>query len=306
MIPPWRSLAAFLAVAEEGGFSAAARALGISPSAVSQAVRALEERLGVPLVARTTRSVRLTEAGAALQRRAAPAVGEVGAALEEAAGSAGQVSGTFRLTVGRIAVPLVVEPVLREVLARHPRLSVDVSVDDRLVDIVEERFDAGVRLAESIDPDLAAVRLTAPFRFVVVGSPAYLAARGTPRSPEDLAAHDAVVFRSPTTGAPQRWDLERRGRTRLVTVRGRVSCDDAGLLVRAALDGLGLAYVAESTVRAHLDAGGLRVVLPEWAPEVPGFFLYFPRRSRNDPRLRAFLEVAREALRAPAVRSGGR
>jgi DNA-binding transcriptional LysR family regulator len=303
--PPWSGLAAFLAVAERGGFSAAARALAVSPSAVSQAVRALEQAVGVPLVVRTTRSVRLTDAGAALARRAAPALADVAGALDEAAGSAGQVTGTLRLTLGRIAVPLVLEPVLREVLARHPRLSVDVSVDDRLVDLVAERFDAGVRLAETIEPDLAAVRLTPAFRFVVVGSPAYLAARGTPRTPADLADHDAVVFRSPTTGAPLRWDLERRGRPHLVTVRGRVTTDDARVLVRGALDGLGLAYVAETTVRAELDAGALRVVLDAWAPEVPGFFLYFPTRSQGQPKLRAFLDVAREVLLGDAPAAAG-
>jgi len=296
MAIPWNGVSAFLAVAERGGFSAAARALGVSASAVSQAVRALEAGVGVPLVVRTTRSVRLTEAGEVLARRAGPAVAEVGGALEAAAGSAGRVTGTLRLTLGGIAVPLVVEPVLPELLRRHPGLSVEVSVEDRFVDIVEQRFHAGVRLSESIEPDLAAVRLTPPFRFVVVGSPAYLTARGTPRRPDDLLAHDAIVFRSPTTGALQRWDLERRGRTRLVAVKGRVTCDDARLLVRGALDGLGLAYVDEHSVRQHLAAGRLREVLPDWAPEVPGFFLYFPRRSQGQPKLRAFLDVAREVL----------
>jgi DNA-binding transcriptional LysR family regulator len=296
MALPWSGVSAFLAVAERGGFTAAARALGRSPSAVSQAVRALEQRVGVPLVLRTTRSVRLTEAGAALARQAGPAVAAVGQAVEAAAGHAGQVAGTLRLTVGRIAVPLVVEPVLGAALARHPRLAIDVSVDDRFVDVVAEGFDAGVRLSESIEPDLTAVRLTPPFRFVVVGSPAYLARRGEPRRPEELVEHDAIVYRSATTGAVQRWDLERGGRTRLVSVRGRVTCNDARLLVRGALDGLGLAYVDEHSARAHLLAGTLREVLVPWAPEVPGFFLYFPRRARGEPKLQAFLEVAREVL----------
>lgn len=299
---PWSGVTAFLAVAERGGFSAAARAIGISPSAVSQAVRALEEQVGVPLVVRTTRSVRLTEAGEALARRAGPGMSTVQEAVEEAAGTAGQVAGTLRLTVGRVAVPLVVDPVLRALLARHPRLSVDVSVDDRFVDVVAERFDAGVRLSESIEPDLAAVRLTPPFRFVVVASPAYLAARGVPRTPDELLAHDAIVYRSPTSGAVQRWDLERKGRTRLVAVRGRVTCNDARLLVRGALDGLGLAYVDEHSVSAQLESGALRLVLEAWAPRVPGFFLYFPRRSRGEARIQAFLQVAREVLLA----GGGR
>jgi DNA-binding transcriptional LysR family regulator len=294
---PWHGLTAFLAVAERGGFSAAARALGVSASAVSQAVRALEAHVGAPLVLRTTRSVRLTEAGLALSRRAAPALAEVGGAIDAAAGAAGEVTGTLRLTVGRIAVPIVVEPVLGAVLARHPRLALEVSVDDRFVDLVAEGFDAGVRLVESIEPDLAAVRLTPPFRFVVVGAPSYLEARGTPRTPDDLLRHDAIAYRSPTTGALVRWDLERRGRTRLVAVRGRVTCDDARLLVRAALDGLGLAYVDEHTAAPHLARGDLRVVLPEWAPEVPGFFLYFPRRAQEQPKLRAFIAVARGLLR---------
>lgn len=305
MTIPWSGMTAFLAVAERRGFSAAARALGRSPSAVSQAVRALEQRVGVPLVVRTTRSVRLTEAGEALARKAAPAVASVGEAVEETAGRAGEVAGTLRLTVGRIAVPLVVEPVLERILTLHPRLAVDVSVDDRLVDIVAERFDAGVRLSESIEPDLAAVRITPPFRFVIVASPAYLTRRGTPTRPGDLIAHDAIVYRSPTTGAlQQRWDLERKGRIRLVAVRGRVTCNDARLLVRGALDGLGLAYIDEHSVQPHLASGALRTVLDAWAPEVPGFFIYFPRRARGEPKLKALLEVAREVLLADDRRAG--
>lgn len=222
----------------------------------------------------------------------------VGEAVAEAAGRAGEVAGTLRLTVGRVAVPLVVEPVLEKLLSLHPRLAVDVSVDDRFVDIVAERFDAGVRLSESIEPDLAAVRITPPFRFVVVASPAYLARRGTPTNPGDLIAHDAIVYRSPTTGALQRWDLERAGRTRLVAMSGRVTCNDARLLVRGALDGLGLAYIDEHSVQPHLASGALRIVLDAWAPEVPGFFVYFPRGARGAPKLKAFLEVARKVLAA--------
>jgi DNA-binding transcriptional LysR family regulator len=298
MAVPWSGVSAFLAVAEHGGFSAAARALGVSASAVSQAVRTLEEQVGLPLLLRTTRSVRLTDAGEALARDAGPAVATIARSLRDAAGRAGQVAGTLRITVGRIAVPLVIDPVLRAALARHPRLALEVSVDDRFVDLVAERFDAGVRLSESIDPDLAAVRLTPPFRFVVVGSPAYLAARGVPRVPDALLGHDAIVYRSPTTGALQRWDLERKGRTRIVAVHGRLTCNDAQLLVRGALDGLGLAYVDEHSARPHLESGALRLVLEPWAPRVPGFFLYFPRRAREDPRLRAFLDVARAVLLA--------
>lgn len=187
MLGQLQGLEVFVTVAEARGFSAAARKLGISPSAASQAVRGLEERLGVTLLLRTTRSVNLTEAGQQLLRRVAPALNETHAALDAAKDARGGVHGTFRVTVGRVTLPLVVEPVLGPLLTEHPELQIEVSVDDRLMDIVAAGFDAGIRLEEAIEPDLAAVRLTPPFRFVVAGAPAYFAKHARPKKATRLA-----------------------------------------------------------------------------------------------------------------------
>lgn len=289
-------LQAFVAVAEKRGFSAAARELSLSPSALSQAVRALEERVGVPLLARTTRSVNLTEAGRRLFESVAPALRETLAAVEELSAQRDVAQGTLRLTVGRVAAPLVVEPVLDERLTTHPLLTVEISVNDRFVDIVAEGFDAGVRLSEAIEPDLTAVRLTPPFRLVVAGAPRYLAQRGRPQRPRDLLEHDCIGYRLATTGGLYAWEFERRGREETVAVRGRLVCNDSAMMLRAARAGLGLAYLNEQEVAPFLESGELELVLEEHACRVPGFFLYFPERSRTQPKLRAFIEVARRRL----------
>jgi DNA-binding transcriptional LysR family regulator len=289
------SLQVFVTVAERRGFSAAARALSVSPSAVSQSIRALEARVGVPLLVRTTRSVNLTEAGRRFFDRVAPALRETEAALEEARGTADLVQGTLRITAGRVAVPLVIDPVLPRLLAQHPLLSVDVSVEDRFVDIVTAGFDAGVRLHEAIDPDLTAVRLTPPFRFVVAGSPAYLAQGGRPRRPRDLLQHECIGYRL-SSGALYEWEFERRGREERVAVRGRLMTNESGLMVRAACAGLGLIYLIEQEVAPLVARGELALVLEEYAVSVPGFFLYFPHRSQQpklQPKLRAFIQTAR-------------
>jgi DNA-binding transcriptional LysR family regulator len=287
------SIRSFVAVAERRGFSAAARVLSVSPSALSQAVRLLEERVGVPLLVRTTRSVNLTEAGRRLYERVAPALRETEAALDEARGSADVVQGTLRITAGRVAVPLVIDPVLAPLLAAHPRLSVEVDVDDRFVDIVARGFDAGVRLHEAIDPDLTAVRLTPPFRFVVAGSPAYLNRHGRPQRPRDLLAHECIGWRLSSTGGLYEWEFERRGREERVAVRGRVMTNESGLMVRAARAGLGLVYLIEQELAPYLDRGELELVLEDHAVRVPGFFFYFPHRAQHQPKIRAFLQTAR-------------
>lgn len=297
-----QGLETFVVVAQERGFSAAARKLGVSASAASQAVRALEERVGVSLLVRTTRSVNLTEAGRQLLTRVAPALAEARAALGELNHVAGSVRGTLRLTVGRIMCPLVVEPVLPALLAEHPALVVDVSVDDRFVDIVEEGFDAGVRLEEAIEPDLTAARLLAPFRFVVVGAPAYLARRGRPKAPLDLLDHECIGFRFSRGAALYRWELERAGREETVAISGRLTCNDSSMMVRAAVAGLGLAYLAEPEAAPYVARGQLELVLEDYAPRVPGIFLYFPRGAERQPKLRAFIDTARRVLRPPGKR----
>jgi DNA-binding transcriptional LysR family regulator len=298
-------LMAFLAVADKRGFSAAARALGVSPSALSQAVRGLEARMGMPLLVRTTRSVNLTDAGRRLRERAGPALHEALAAVEEVQGGMDHVAGTLRLTVPRISVPLVIEPVVPGLLARHPELSVDVSVDDRNVDIVADGYDAGVRLSEFVEKDLVAVRVTPPFRFIMVGSPAYLARKGRPLRPRDLLGHDCIGFRMSSSGQRYVWELEKGGREYRMAVRGPFVTDDAALMVAAARWGAGLAYVNEQAAAADLKAGTLEQVLPDYGPVVPGLFLYFPARAQRLPKLRVLVDAMTARLSRKPGRAGG-
>lgn len=282
-------LLAFVHVAERRGFSAAARSLGISPAALSQAVRALELRIGAPLLVRTTRSVSLTEAGERLLSRSASGLREAIAAIDEARAGSSEVTGRLRLTVPRLAVPLL-EPVLPSLLRGHPRLEVEIDVDDQRVDILARGYDAGIRLSEFVERDMVAVRITPPFQFVVVGTPRYLRARGRPARPRDLLAHDCIGFRSATTGAVYPWEFERNGKQLQIALRGPVVTNDSMLMIGAAKAGLGLAYVSELQTAAEVKAGRLEVVLADYTPRVPGFFLYFPRRAQRMPKLRALID----------------
>ncbi|WP_141618960.1 LysR family transcriptional regulator [Myxococcus sp. AB036A] len=294
-------LQAFLAVARARSFSAAARDLGISRSAVSQSVRLLEEKLRVPLVARTTRSVSLTEAGRRLVESAGPAVAQVQAALTEVTAKPGEVVGRVRLTVPRSAFHFVIEPVLPKFRERHPRIEVEVVFEDRMVDLISEGFDAGVRLNENVERDMVSVRLTDAFRFIVVGSPAYLNRHGTPERPEDLLRHECLTFRSATTGSLYAWELERGRRTWRVPVRGSLIVNDGLICTLWAEQGMGLAYAMEPLVSEQLRQGSLRRVLEPYAPVVPGFFLYYPSRTQSSPPLRLFVETVRELTRKPLV-----
>jgi DNA-binding transcriptional LysR family regulator len=297
---PFPQLQAFLAVARQRSFAAAARELGVSRSAVSQSVRQLEEQLRVVLLARTTRSVALTDSGRKLVDGAGPALGQAMAALTEVAAQPGETVGRVRLSVPQAAVPFVVAPVLPVFRARHPRIQVEVAVDDRLVDIVAEGYDAGVRLSEVIQRDMVQVRLTDAFRFVVVAAPEYLKRHGTPERPEDLLRHECITFRSRTTGALYVWELERGRRNYRVPVHGGIVTDSSELNVTLAEQGLGLTYAFEPRVREQLRAGRLKRVLEAYAPTVPGFFLYFPSRAQRSAPLRLFVEAAREHARRAA------
>jgi DNA-binding transcriptional LysR family regulator len=296
---PFQQLQAFLGVARHRSFSGAARELGVSRSAVSQSVRQLEEQLRVVLLARTTRSVSLTDAGRRLVESAGPSVGQVVAALTEVSAQPGETVGRVRLSVPRAAVPFMIDPVLPTFRTRHPRVEVEVVIEDRFVDIVAEGYDAGVRLSEAIERDMVQVRLTDAFRFVIVGSPRYLARHGTPERPEDLLRHECITFRSQTTGALYAWELERGRRNWRVPVRGGVVSGDARLNASLAEQDLGLVYAMEPMVVEQLRSRRLKVVLERYAPTVPGFFLYFPSVARRSAPLRLFIEVAKElAVRA--------
>lgn len=294
--PPLAQLQVFLAVARHRSFSGAAREIGVSTSAVSQAVKQLERQLDVALLVRTTRSVSPTEAGRRLVESAGPGLRQALSALREAAAEPGEVGGRVRISVGRGAVPFAITPVLPVLRARHPRLEVEVVIEDRFVDIVGEGYDAGVRLAEALERDMVQVRLTAPFRFIVVGAPAYLAARGVPKRPEDLLEHECLTFRSPSSGQLYAWELERGRKSWRVPVRGGVVAE-TDYCVTLAEQGLGLAYTFEPKIARQLAAGTLREVLEPYAATVPGFFLYYPKQARQSPALRLFVDVAREVLR---------
>ncbi|SCB61741.1 DNA-binding transcriptional regulator, LysR family [Rhizobium aethiopicum] len=292
---PFSGISAFLAVAEAGGFTVAAARLDVSPAAVSQAVKALEERLGTPLFVRTTRRVGLTEAGAALLARVNPAAAEIIAAVEEAAAT-DEPSGLLRLTVPRMAVPLVVEPVIPALRLAHPRIAIEIAVEDATVDLPGRGFDAGIRIGEYIARDMVAVRLTRDIAWSVVASPAYLAARGRPEAPQELTAHEAIRYRFPRSGVLYRWEFERDGRSFSVDPPGSLIVNDGALLVSYARAGLGLAYVADIAVEAESHAGDLVRVLESFLPTTPGLFLYFPQRAQAQPKLRAFIDVAKQVL----------
>ncbi len=294
---PFSGLAAFLAVAETGSFTAAAARLNVSPAAVSQAIKALEARLGTLLFARTTRRVGLTEAGIALLARAGPAAAEIVAAIDTAGAMGEEPSGLLRLTVPRMAVPLVVEPVVPVLRSTHPKVAIEVAVEDTAVDLPGRGFDAGIRIGEYIAKDMVAVRLTRDIAWSVVGSPDYFRARGAPQRPEDLTEHEAIRYRFPGSGVLYRWEFERDGKTLTVDPPGSLIVNDGALLISLALAGLGLAYVADIAAAAELRTGRLVGVLGPHLPRSPGLFLYFPRHAQAQPKLRAFIDVARRVLR---------
>ena len=294
-----------LAVARRGGFAAAAKELGMSPSAVSHSVRTVEERLGAPLFARTTRSVALTEAGRTLNDSIGAALQEIQDALERAQSERGRVAGLLRLNVPQVALSMAITPIVAELARRHPQLVVEVTADATLTDIVAAGFDAGVRLGEMIERDMIAVRLTPPFKAIMVAAPRYLAARGEPKGIADLARHNCIGFRLLASGGIYAWELLDNGEDVSVRVTGTVLVNDPTYAKELALNGVGIAYIFEPLVRKEISEGALCWVLPQAAIDEPGLFLYFPRRAAEAPKLRAFIEVAREVLRPEGAAGSG-
>ncbi|MER8655218.1 LysR family transcriptional regulator [Mesorhizobium sp. M0847] len=298
-------LPVIVAVARRGGFALAAAELGMSPSAVSHAVRFVEERIGQPLFARTTRSVSLTEAGKALVDTAAPALQDIADRMDRIRAIKGRPSGLLRLNVPNIAVPLAVTPVAAAMAERYPDVTIELLTDQGLVDIVGEGFDAGIRLGEMIAQDMVTVRLTPPFNAVIVASPAYVGRHGRPRGVADLSDHNCIGYRLVRSGALYRWDLTEDGKDVVAETKGTVIVTDSLAAIDLALAGVGLTYVFEPLVRAELAAGRLVQILPQTAIEEPGLFLYFPRRASTAPKLRAFIDTAQEIGRA-SLRTPGR
>lgn len=283
-------VSAFLRVAEHRSFRAAAADLGVSPSAVSQAVKALEARVGVALVSRSTRSVGLTEAGQRFIERAKPAMENLDAAFEAARSLGERPSGLLRITAPRSVIAPVLEPALPEFCAAYPEIGIEIVADSGFVDIVSEGFDAGIRLGELVHADMIGARLTPPFRYCVVGAPSYFARHGRPLTPADLGAHRALRYRLQSSGALYRWEFVENGREVEIDVPGPLTLNDETLLPSLALKGLGLAYLAEPLVRGHVRRGELETVLDAFCPESPGLFLYYPGRAQSLPKLKVFVE----------------
>jgi DNA-binding transcriptional LysR family regulator len=286
-----------LTVARRGGFAAAAAALNMSPSAVSHAVKSVEERLGQPLFARTTRSVALTEAGADFVAAVGPALATVEESVERVRSAKGQVAGLLRINVPRLALPLAVTPAIIEMSRLYPDLTIEVTSDEGLVDIIAAGFDAGVRLGEMIAQDMVTVRLTKPFMAIMVASPVYLDDRGVPHSIADLSRHNCIGYRLISSAAAYAWDLQENGEDVSVEVSGTVRVTDSFYARDLARKGIGIAYLFEPLVQEDLRTGGLRQVLPAASIGEPGLFLYFPRYASQAPKLRAFIDVLRRSLK---------
>jgi DNA-binding transcriptional LysR family regulator len=290
--PSLNDLAAFVAVATHRGFRRAADDLGAAPSTLSHAIRALEDRMGVRLLHRTTRSVAPTEAGMRLLDRLQPALGQLDEALESVAPFRGSVAGTIRLNAPRLAAAIVVRDVLPLMSERFPDVTVDIVAEGRLVDIVSGGFDVGVRLVGMIPQDMIAAPLAKGLRFMCVAAPAYLDRAGVPTTPDDLRRHRCIGHRLPS-GKLYRWEFERDGQALTMDASAAVVLDDEDLMVEAAARGLGVAYVAAPAAAAALAAGQVREVLASWTQATEDLAVYYPGRRAVPPPLRAFLDVVR-------------
>ncbi len=286
-------LTAFLAVAREKSFTRAAAQLGVSQSALSHTVRALEERLGVRLLTRTTRSVAPTEAGERLVRSVGPRLDEIEAELAALSALREKPAGTIRITAGEHAAEAVLWPAIARLLPDYPDIKVEIIVDYGLTDIVAERYDAGVRLGEQVAHDMIAVRIGPDMRMAVVGSPAYFARQPKPRTPQELTTHNCINLRLPTYGGLYAWEFDKAGRELKVRVEGQLIFNTARLRMNAVLAGLGLAYLPENQLRAHLADGRLVRVLADWCPPFPGYHLYYPSRRQATPAFSLLVEALR-------------
>jgi DNA-binding transcriptional LysR family regulator len=297
------ALAAFVVVAEERSFTRAARRLEISPSALSHAMRRLEEQTGVRLLSRTTRSVAPTEAGEELLATLRPALGDIHGALDRLSGLRARPAGRLRLLVPRIASTTILAPRLGQFARDYPDVVLDVRTEDRVLDLVAGGFDAGIHLGEFIEKDMVAVRVSKDQRPAIVGAPEYFVGRTRPRTPKDLTAHRCINFRH-GDGEIYRWELDKGRQSLVISVSGPLIVDDAELVVRAAVDGVGLAFLDDDRAAPHLASGRLVRVLEDWCPPFPGFFLYYPSRRQQPAALTALIETLRLREERPARESG--
>jgi len=286
-------LQAFVAVARARSFTRAAAQLGLSRSALSHAMLALEARLGVRLLARTTRSVSTTEAGARLLQAVAPRLDEIELELGSLHAMREKPAGTVRISAHDHAIATVLWPRLLPLLRQYPDIQVELSVDYAFTDIAANRFDAGVRIGNRVDKDMVAVRIAPDLRMAVAGSPGYLAGRPPPTTPHGLTGHRCINLRLPTHGGLYAWDFEKDGQALKVRVEGQAVFNNTPLMLQAALDGMGLAYVPFDLMQPHIAAGRLAPVLEDWWPLFPGYHLYYANRRQLAPALALVIEALR-------------
>ncbi|AWM00085.1 LysR family transcriptional regulator [Bradyrhizobium amphicarpaeae] len=289
----FNDLAAFVAVAKERSFTRAAAKQGVSQSALSQTIKALEARLGVRLLTRSTRSVSATEAGERLLRTLAPRFEEIEQELGALSALRDKPAGTVRITAGEHPAVSILQPALQRILPDHPDIHVEIVVDYGLTDIVAQGFDAGVRLGEQVAKDMIAVRIGPEMRMAVVGSPAYFATRPRPETPQDLTTHNCINIRLPTYGGLFAWEFERDGRELRVRVEGQVVVNHGAVRLASVLDGLGMAYVPEDQIVDHVASGRLIRVLEDWCAPFPGYHLYYPSRRHASPAFAVVLDALR-------------
>ena len=287
-------LAAFAVVADERSFTRAAVRLGVSTSAVSHSIRALEERLGVRLLARTTRTVAPTDAGERLLAQLRPALDEIEAALTEVGQLREVPAGTIRLIAPSVAIAMTVSPKLAKFTRDYPDVVLDITTeDDSRRDLIAARFDAGIHLGEFLQRDMVAVKVSGEQRAAIVAAPSYFDSRPKPKAPRDLTAHRCIRYRMGAGGPVYRWQFEKRGKPVTVSVSGPLVFNDVELTLRAALDGVGLAFALEEHVAARIARGELVRVLEDWCPPFDGFFLYYPSRRQQPAALQALVDALR-------------
>ena len=296
-------LTAFVAVADQLSFRRAASRLGVTPSALSHSMRQLEERLGMRLLNRTTRSVSVTDAGLRLLERLRPAISEIAGALEDLNQERQRPVGRLRIYAIHLAASAVIAPIWGRFLSTYPEVHLELAVGEAPIDIVAKGFDAGIGPHDRVPADMIAVRVMGPLKVVVVGAPTYFAPRRPPRTPDDLARHICVEYRRAADGDVLVWPFERNHKSRRISVNGRVMVNETDLAVRAAVDGLGIAYTVEALAEPFLRSGQLVRVLEDWTPSFEGLYLYYPGHRQVPAALRALIDMIRTAPGSRARRS---
>lgn len=286
-------LTGFVLVARERSFRRASAILSVTPSALSHAVRSLEQRVGVRLLHRTTRQVGMTEAGQVFYSQVEPALQAIGVAIDSVNAFRDHPCGQVRINVPYLAAEMVLARRFGDFTRTYPDIRLEMAINDHFVDIVKEGYDAGIRLGDSVGKEMVAVRVTPDLRSAIVASPAYWAAHPAPRTPKDLMQHRCISFRAGSSGTLYPWEFEKDGKTFALQLDGPLVLDNNDMMIAAALDGVGVAPIVESTIEKELREGSLIQVLPEWSPRFPGFFMYYPGRRQNSSALRALVDFLR-------------